>query len=64
MKLTFYYGTQTIDLLTHIGPATLSLYQDNVAYPYRIIILIFSVGAFKIKLPDTTADDNVLATVP
>ena len=42
MELPFNDRGQGIDAISEIGPAALCTYEDNAAYPHRIIILILS----------------------
>ena len=41
MELPFNDRGQGIDAISEIGPAALCTYEDNAAYPHRIIILRF-----------------------
>jgi hypothetical protein len=43
-------GLQSIDPFTEVSPTALSPHKDNVGYPHRIIILIFSETVYFARL--------------
>ena len=50
MELLLYEQCQRIYTKPHIGEAYLSPHKDNVGYPHRIIILIFSKTVYFARL--------------